>query len=145
MASTDTVAAIDALVAAFYAMFDNRNGASPLLATPEHVFLPDALIVRRDGDRVACMHLDGFIGPRRAWLSDGTLSGFHEWETASRTAVAGDIATRLSAYRKQGLRDGTAFDGEGAKSLQLVRAPAGWRIASVLWQDGGPDWRDAAP
>ncbi|MGY3266146.1 hypothetical protein [Lysobacter sp. HA35] len=140
-AASDEVAAIDALIAAFYSLFDNRDGLSPLLRTPERVFLPDVTIVRRDADAISVMSLHDFIKPRRAWLADGTLVDFHEWETQSRTFVAGDIATRLSRYRKQGFRSGVAIDGEGAKSLQLVCTEAGWRIASVLWQDGGDlDW-----
>lgn len=137
-------AAIDAVVADFYALFDNRNGLAPLLDAPHRVFARDAVIVRRDGEALSTMTLDAFLAPRRAWLSDGTLAGFHEWETDARTSVAGGIATRLSRYRKQGLRHGTAIDGSGAKSLQLVRTPDGWRIAAVLWEDGADiDWRDA--
>ncbi|WP_205289373.1 DUF4440 domain-containing protein [Lysobacter sp. TY2-98] len=143
--TSDEVVAIDAVVAAFYALFDNRAGLSPELDTPHAVFARDAVIVRRDGDAVATMSLDEFLAPRRRWLADGTLLDFHEWETQSRTFVADGIATRLSRYRKQGRRDGVAIDGEGAKSLQLARTADGWRIAAVLWQDGDAvAWREAA-
>ena len=139
-AGSQEAAAIDAVVAAFYSMFDNRDGPSPLLAAPERVFLREARIVRRDGDDVLSMALEDFLAPRRRWLSDGTLAGFHEYETAASTSVAGGIAVRRSRYRKQGLRDGVSFDGDGAKALQLVRTAAGWRIASVLWDDGAGAW-----
>lgn len=135
-------AAIDALVAAFYGLFDNRDGLSPLLDAPTRVFLPEATILRRDGDAYVAMTLDAFLAPRRRWLSDGTLVRFHEWETQASTRLAGGLATRLSRYRKEGLRDGVRVDGEGAKSLHLVLTPGGWRIAHVAWEDGeGHDWR----
>jgi hypothetical protein len=138
-------AAIDAVVAAFYALFDNRRGLSPLLDEPQHVFLDRALIVRRDGAALETMSLEAFLAPRRRWLADGMLADFHEWETQARTAIAGGLATRRSRYRKSGLRNGIAIDGEGTKALQLVLTPDGWRIASVLWEDGaGLDWQDAA-
>jgi hypothetical protein len=138
-------AAIDAVVAAFYALFDNRRGLSPLLDAPKRLYLDDALIVRRDGHALDAMSLDAFLAPRRRWLADGTLVDFHERETDARTAIAGGLATRRSRYRKSGFRDGVAVDGEGTKALQLVRTADGWRIASVLWEDGaGLDWQDAA-
>lgn len=137
-------AAIDAVVAAFYALFDNRVGLSPLLDAPHRLFTADARIVRRDGTASVSMSLDAFLAPRRRWLRDGTLAGFHEWETQARTSIAGGIATRLSRYRKRGLREGVAIEGEGAKSLQLVLTADGWRIASVLWEDGAEvRWQDA--
>ncbi|GAB1594776.1 hypothetical protein [Lysobacter claricitrinus] len=145
VAASDEVAAIDAVAAAFYALFDNRDGLSALLDAPDHIFLRDATIARRDQDATSLMSLDAFLAPRRAWLADGTLVDFHEWETQSRTFIAGDIATRLSGYRKSGWRSGVAIDGVGMKSLQFVRTPAGWRIASVLWQDGGDiAWHEAS-
>ncbi|WP_133478434.1 DUF4440 domain-containing protein [Cognatilysobacter segetis] len=140
-ATSSDVAAIDALVAAFYALFDNRDAPSPLLDAPHRVFLPGATVTRRDGDTASTLTLDAFLAPRRAWLADGTLTGFHEWETAERTHVAGGIATRRSRYRKRGRRDGVAIDGAGVKSLHLVRTGDGWRIAAVLWEDGDDlDW-----
>ena len=140
--ATDAVAAIDAVVAAFYALFDNRRGASPALDTPGCIFRDDAVIVRHDGASVSVMSLDAFLAPRREWLRDGTLVDFHEWETEARTFVAGDVATRLSRYRKSGRRGAVAVDGGGLKSLQLVHTAVGWRIASVLWQDGDDAWRE---
>lgn len=141
-ASAADVAAVDALAAAFYALFDNRGGPSQSLDAPLHVFVRDAVIVRREAETTLSMTLEAFLAPRRRWLADGTLVDFHEAETDARTFIAGDIATRLSRYRKHGRRDGAPVDGEGVKSLQCVRTAEGWRIASVTWQDGaGLDWR----
>ena len=139
------VVAIDAVVADFYALFDNRDGLSVLLDAPERVFAPGAVVTRRDGDALATMDVAAFLAPRRAGLADGTLRDFHEYETAARTSVAGGIATRRSCYRKQGLRDGLAIDGEGVKSLHLARTVDGWRITTVLWEDGaGLAWHEAS-
>jgi hypothetical protein len=142
-AASVEVAAIDAVVAAFYSLFDNRDGLSPLLDAPQRLFVDDAMILRRDDSTIDAMPLDAFLAPRRRWLADGTLLDFCEWETHAHTAIAGGIATRRSRYRKRGLRHGVRIDGEGAKALQLVRTANGWRIASVLWEDGADlDWQD---
>lgn len=138
-------AAIDAHVAAFFALFDNRAGRVPGFDDAAALFLPDAVIVRRDGDDVQAMSLEAFLAPRLRWLADGTLVDFHEWEMAASTSIADGIATRRSRYRKQGLQHGRAIDGEGAKAIQLVLTGSGWRIASIVWQDGdGVDWLDHA-
>ena len=145
-AASSEVAAIAAVVAAFYSLFDNRDGLSPLLDTLHRVFIDGASIVRREGDAIEVTSLDAFLAPRRRWLADGTMVDFHEWEIHAATAIAGGIATRRSRYRKRGLKNGVPIDGEGAKALQLVRVAQGWRVASVLWEDGaGLDWQDASP
>lgn len=127
--------AIDALIAAFYGAFDNRDGRAIPVEALRDLFLPGAIVTRAAGSGPDTMTLDRFIAPRARMLSDGTLTDFHEWETRARTQVLRDIACRHSTYEKRGRYQGARYDGGGAKLFQLVRTLGGWRIASIAWED----------
>lgn len=131
----DDNAAIDALVAAFYAAFDNRGGRRIDTDRLIDVFLPEATIVRASTTGVEAMTVETFIAPRARMLDDGTLTDFHEWETDASTQVLRDIASRYSTYAKSGWRSGAPYAGSGAKFIQLVRKQQGWRIAAIAWED----------
>jgi hypothetical protein len=131
--STDEVE-VDALASAFFALFSNRDGV-PDLTRIHELFVPAGTIAR-------CTQLEPevttpaeFIVPRQELLSNGTLTGFAEWETAASTQIRGNIAQRLSIYEKRGARDGVPFEQRGAKMFQFVRTAAGWKILSVAWDD----------
>jgi len=129
-------AAIDAVIAAFYAAFDNRDGRAPATSALRGLFTPEARVVRVSAEGVASWDLEAFIAPREAMLGDGTLLDFHEWETDAATQVSGNIASRTSRYRKAGTLNGAPYVGEGRKFIQLARgADARWRITAVLWED----------
>ena len=81
------------------------------------------------------MALEAFIAPRERLLNDGTLTEFHEIETAGRTDIFGNIAQRVSTYRKAGMMRGTPFESRGIKVFQFIKGPRGWRIAAVSWDD----------
>ncbi len=127
--------AIEALVAAFYAAFDNRETTAPSLETLRAIFCDDARITRVAGDTVDSWTLDAFVAPREALLRSGRLVDFHEWETGARTTIDRDIAQRSSTYEKAGVLDGESYGGRGRKFIAFCRAAGRWKIASVLWQD----------
>lgn len=128
-------AAIDALVADFYAAFDNRGGRRCAADRLIDVFLPEAMIVRAGATGVETMTVETFIAPRARMLADGMLADFHEWETGASTQVLRGIASRHSTYAKSGWRNGAPYAGSGAKFIQLVRKQQGWRIAAIAWED----------
>ncbi|MFE1292252.1 DUF4440 domain-containing protein [Streptomyces sp. NPDC058751] len=125
---------IDALTAEFFGAFDNRSGKAADVARIRRLVLPDGVIVKT-GPEFTVYTVDEFIEPRLRLLSDGRLVEFSEWETSERTEIAGDIASRISGYRKSGILDGEPFEGGGTKTIQYVRAPEGWRITAVAWYD----------
>jgi hypothetical protein len=136
MAANDSdAAAIDALVARLYAAFRTRDGAVAPVDTLREVFLPDAVIVKAVGSVPEVFDVSRFIETRRAILSDGALVDFDEWELDARSERHGHVVHRWSLYRKVGTKDGVAFDVYGAKSLQCVSTPDGWRIVSLAWDD----------
>ncbi len=69
-----------------------------------------------------------FIEPRAKLVIDGSLIGFREEETDSRTVMVGNVAQRISQYRKSGVMKGERLEGKGVKVFQFVRTTTGWRI-----------------
>ncbi|MCX5081966.1 nuclear transport factor 2 family protein [Streptomyces sp. NPDC056121] len=132
--TSTTKTEIDAITAEFFGAFDNRGGSEADVDRIRRLTIPGALIVST-GSATTAYTVDEFIEPRRKLLSDGRLVEFSEWETSERTQIAGDIAARFGDYRKSGVMNGEPFEGGGTKSIQFVRTPEGWRIASFTWYD----------
>jgi len=130
MSKTD----IDLVTAEFFSAFDNRGGKTPDVTRIRRLVLPSGIIVKT-GPEFTVYTLDEFIEPRQQLLTDGRLIEFSEWETAERTEIAGDIASRFSDYQKSGTLDGKPLEGGGTKTIQLVRTPEGWRITALSWHD----------
>lgn len=126
---------IDRVVAAFFAAFDNREGTAPGLAELPGLFLPGAVIVKLAAGVAETMTVEQFIAPRAALLTGGRLVDFYEWETEAETMLAGGLALRVSRYCKAGVMDGAPYEGGGRKHASLALTGAGWRIASVTWED----------
>ncbi|MBF9071551.1 nuclear transport factor 2 family protein [Streptacidiphilus fuscans] len=125
---------IDALTAEFFGAFDNRGGRTPDVERLRRLVIPEGVIVCTN-PKYGAYTLEEFIEPREKLLSDGRLVEFSEWETSERTEIVDDLATRFCRYRKSGLLDGEPYGGDGTKTLQFVRTPEGWRIASAVWFD----------
>jgi hypothetical protein len=129
--------AIADVVRTFFAAFTSGPDVGVRLEALRTVLLPEAVVVRTGGSPVV-YDVDGFIAPRQALLTGGTLVDFREWEVEGRTDVFGDIAQHFCSYAKEGVQDGTPFTARGMKTLQLVRTPSGWRISAVAWADERP-------
>lgn len=125
---------IDAVTAEFFGAFDNRGGRAADVGRVRRLVLPEGVIVKT-GPEYTVYTVEGFIEPRLRLLTEGRLVEFSEWETSERTDIAGDVASRVGAYRKSGILDGEPFDGGGTKTIQFVRTPQGWRIAALAWYD----------
>jgi len=128
-------AAIAAIVETFFAAFTSGPDSASRLDALRQAFLPEAVIVRTCGAEPAVYDVEGFIAPRQALLSGGSLVDFSEWQLSGHTELFGDIAQHFCSYAKQGVQDGTPFTGRGKKTLQFVRMPAGWRISAAAWDD----------
>lgn len=126
---------LDRLMRTFLGAFTNTGGSLPDVDVVREVFIPQGTIIKNVGAEPVVYDLDAFVEPRRAMLTDGTLTEFSEWEVAERTEVFGSIAHRFSEYRKSGFLGGAWFEGSGRKTTQFVRTPAGWRMSSMAWDD----------
>lgn len=127
--------AIDELAAQFFSAFTNRGGTAPGIDRLYHLFTGNARILTTAGPAAQTFDLAGFIEPRRVILTDGSLVDFCEEEVSARTEIFGSIAHRFSRYRKSWIASGKRCEGEGAKSLQFIRTPEGWKIVSLIWDD----------
>lgn len=126
---------IDELTAQFFDAFTNSGGAAPDVDRLYRLFDRTARIVNYAGADPQIYDVAGFIEPRRTILNDGSVREFREEETAANTDVFKNIAHRFSRYRKSWVASGERYEGEGAKSLQFVRTPEGWKISSLIWDD----------
>ncbi|EFE75137.1 GNAT family N-acetyltransferase [Streptomyces filamentosus] len=133
--TTTDKAELDRLMAAFLGAFDNTVGAHPHVDAIREVFIPQGMIISNTASGPVIHTLDAFIEPREKMLTDGTLTQFSEWEVSERTEIFESIAHRTSAYRKSGVHKGEPFEGAGRKMTQFVRTPAGWKMASLTWED----------
>lgn len=132
--TTDRVA-IERIVRTFFAAFASGPDRGSRLDALREVFLPEALIVRTCGGEPMVYGVEGFIAPRQALLSGGTLVDFSEWELSGHTELFGDIAHPFGSYAKAGVQDGQRFTARGMKTLQFVRTKDGWRISAAAWDD----------
>ena len=127
--------AIAAVIATFFDAFTSGPDLEARLDALPGLFVDGAVVVRTCGDEPIVYDVPGFVAPRRALLTSGELEGFREWEVDGRTELLGDVAHHVCTYAKQWTQDGRQRTGRGAKSLQLVRTGAGWRLSAVAWDD----------
>ena len=127
--------AIDALVARFFAVFDNRSGRIPKVSEFEALFASSALIATHSHAMPLVTTPRAFVEPRITLLTSGALADFHEWETESETEILGTLGLRRSRYAKRGRLDGKPFEGAGTKHFHFARQDDGWRILFVSWID----------
>lgn len=123
------------IVRTWFEAFTSGAGCETRMAALRATLLPQAVIVRTCGTEPAVYDVEGFIAPRQAVLTDGTLEEFHEWELDGRTEVFGDVAHHFCSYAKEGVQGGVPFTGRGMKTLQLVRTAQGWRVSAAAWDD----------
>lgn len=129
--------ALDRVVARFFAAFVSSDRGETRLESIVSLFLPEAVIIKGCG-AIEVYSLESFIAPRQKRLNDGTLLQFEEHEVSETTAIFGDVAQRFSVYQKSGVLAGKPFQERGVKTFQFVRASAGWKIASLAWDDERP-------
>jgi ribosomal-protein-serine acetyltransferase len=127
--------AIDELTRAFFNSLANIGGVVPNLDVLYEILLPEAIVIKNINALPVVYDVKGFVEPRRALLTDGSLVDFSEEETSERTDIFANIAQRFSCYKKSWKAHGMSFSGSGANSFQFVRTSAGWKIASVVWDD----------
>jgi hypothetical protein len=126
------LAAIDVVIAAFFGAFTNKNGpADP--GRLRALTIAQCVIVKASVSEI--YGLEDFIAPRAELLNGGPLVEFEEVETSSATDIFGNIAQRLSLYRKSGILLGNRFAATGVNQFLLVRMDGGWKIGAVTWDD----------
>lgn len=125
---------IDKLTATFFSAFTNK-GRKPELKLLYDICIAEAVIIKNTEGACEIYNLDSFIAPRKALLTNGTLTDFVEYELSEETTITRNIAQRLSYYQKEGILNGEPFTGKGSKMLQFIKQGDAWKIASAIWDD----------
>lgn len=138
-APADDDAAIDALLARFFAAFDNRGPQPHRAAALPSCFTPEAIVITESADgTLTTSDVRGFIAPRAELLAPGgPLTAFHEWAEEVTGWQEGSLAQRRVRYAKAGVLNGIPFKGGGVIAMQLLKQDGRWRIAALAWQDEG--------
>jgi hypothetical protein len=126
---------INDLTKQFFNLFDNTYHKIPDWTTVQKICIPEIIIIKKTGLTEVVYNLTNFIEPRKAILSDGTLTNFQEQELHEETQVIGHIAQRRSRYQKSGNLSGKSFIETGTKLFQFIKTDKGWRINSLVWED----------
>ena len=127
--------AIDEIAGAFFGAFANGSGTPESIDVLYDIFIPEAIVVKNVGGTTEVLSVSGFVEPRRAILSDGSLQDFREYEVCEKTDIFANIGQRFSRYEKSWSASGRSFSGSGVKSLQFVRTSRGWKISGLVWDD----------
>jgi hypothetical protein len=132
--STDKLE-INNLTKQFFKLFDNTDHKIPDWRIAQNICIPEIIIIKKTGLTEVVYNLTNFIDPRKAILSDGTLTNFQEQELQEETQIIGHIAHRRSRYEKSGNLSGRSFTETGNKLFQFIKTSHGWRISSLVWED----------
>jgi len=132
--SADTIE-INNLTRQFFDLFDNTDHKIPDWPRAQKICIPEIIIIKKTGLTEVVYNLTSFIEPRKAILSDGTLTNFQEQELHEATEIIGHIAHRRSRYQKSGSLSGKPFIETGTKLFQFIKTNNGWRINSLVWED----------
>ena len=126
---------IDHLIGEFFNVFCNKGGAEPRLERLNDLFIKEGLIIKNSGPVPEISNVQQFIEPRERILNDGTLREFIEEEVSEQTDIFGNIAQRISIYRKSGILSSQPFQGRGVNTFQLIRTVEGWKLSALAWDD----------
>jgi len=127
--------AIDHITKHFFDIFNNTSQRQPDWTTLYDICIDETIIIKKTGLTQTIYDLASFIEPRKAILTNGTLTNFRETELDEETKIAGHIAQRHSTYQKTGNLDGTDFAENGTKLFQFIKTINGWKINSLVWED----------
>jgi len=126
---------IDNITKQFFDIFNNTHQRQPDWTTLYNICIDETIIIKKTGLTQIIYDVASFIEPRKAILTNGTLTNFREIELDEETKIAGHIAQRYSNYQKTGNLNGTDFTENGTKLFQFIKTINGWKINSLVWED----------
>jgi hypothetical protein len=129
---------LDRLTDEFFRAVSFEAGEAPSYQNLYALFIEPGLLIKNSGATPEVATVRQFIEPRRATVSAGELTRFHEAELSETTEVFGNVAHRFSAYTKSGTLNGVTFEARGMISTQFILTPAGWKMSAMAWDDERP-------
>ena len=133
---TDDNFFINQITKDFFNLFTNTKQKKLELEKINDICFPETIIIKKDKDKQEIFNIETFISPRKKILSDGTITEFEEYEIIGETKIVNNLAQRFSKYQKKGYLNGEYFEGNGTKFFQYTKTTTGWKINSVIWEDG---------
>ena len=133
---TDDNFFINQITKDFFNLFTNTKQKKLELEKINDICFPETIIIKKDKDKQEIFNIETFINPRKKILSDGTITEFEEYEIIGETKIVNNLAQRFSKYQKKGYLNGEYFEGNGTKFFQYTKTTTGWKINSVIWEDG---------
>ena len=131
-------AELDRLTIKFSHAVSFEPGEAPSYASIAALFIERGLLIKNVGSAPEISLVQGFIAPREALVSSGTLTRFHKSEISESTVIFGNVAHRFSAFAKSGTLSAKPFEARGMITTQFVNIPEGWKMSAMAWDDEGP-------
>lgn len=125
---------INEITKLFFSTFTNK-GKSPCIELLENLCIERVIISKNTNGQTEIYDLHSFIQPRLTILTNGTLLDFEEKELTETTIVKGNIAQRISEYKKEGNLNNVRFYETGTKMFQFLKINGHWKISSLIWND----------
>ena len=119
----------------FFDVFTTSDNRSPNVQKIRELFLPEGILINNTSEEPLVYTIESFIKPRERMLTNGTLNNFKEKELSHTTAIYGNLAQRMSIYKKSGELHGELFQEEGIKLMQFIKMNDKWFFSSVCWSD----------
>lgn len=127
--------AISRALQELYAVISFEEGEEPSYQGLGRVFSEHARITRLSPEGTDYMDRKGFLDMVRGMLEVGVYTSFHEFETARRVEIFGNMAQVWSLYETRCNRTAESALNRGVNSIQLVREAEGWRVLALLWDE----------
>jgi hypothetical protein len=134
-ARADVHPELTSLTSEFFRAVSFESGHSPSYERIHGLFIDSGLLIKNSGMSPEICTVPQFIESRKAMVSSGELTRFHEAEISSKIEIFGNVAQQFMSYAKSGTLKGVSFEARGMISTQFVRTPVGWRISSMAWDD----------
>ena len=131
-------AELDRLTSEFFRAVSFEAGDVPSYENIPALFIERGLIIKNTSSTPEISSVREFIEPRKALVTSGTLTRFHEAELSESTAIFGNVAHRLSVYAKSGTSGGSPFQAQGMITTQFISTPGGWKMSAMAWDDERP-------
>ncbi|WP_371666768.1 hypothetical protein OG985_03605 [Streptomyces sp. NBC_00289] len=129
---------LEQLMAGFFEAVSFREGSYPCRDRLVRIFASEGRLIRNTSGAPEVSTVSDFITSRETSIITGELLSFSEFEVASSTTVFGNMAHRLSVYRKSALTHSGKIESKGVISTQFSQTRSGWNIISMSWDDERP-------
>jgi GNAT superfamily N-acetyltransferase len=128
-------ASITELMQRFFSAVSFGPGDRPGYQGLTDLFTPTGKLIRATDATPEMWTIEEFIAARSAAYEVREVCSFEESELSGTTDMFGNVAHRISPYRKRTATKDGEVEIQGVILTQFVRMLDGWRISSMAWDD----------